>query len=128
MKKMRKILPLVLLAIASVFMLSSCDALLDGIFSNNTINVYANAIGYFPYGAVYITVSGPANVSTWAAYQGYDSGRTYWAYSFPKLSNGTYTVQAEFFANGYTHTAYSIPVNITVPYGHQHTVNVDIPF
>ena len=35
--KIRKILPLVLLALASVFLLSSCDALLDAIFSNNTI-------------------------------------------------------------------------------------------
>ena len=40
--KMRKILPLVLLAVGSVFLLSSCDAMLDAIFSNNTVNVYVS--------------------------------------------------------------------------------------
>ena len=44
--KIRKILPLVILALASVFLLSSCDALLDAIFSNDTITVYISA--YIP--------------------------------------------------------------------------------
>ncbi len=35
----RKLVLLVLLAVGATFLLSSCDALLDAIYANNTINV-----------------------------------------------------------------------------------------
>ena len=41
--KIRKILPVLLVAIASVVMLSSCDAILDVIFANNTVTFYVSA-------------------------------------------------------------------------------------
>ena len=40
--RIRKILPVLLLAVGSLFLLTSCDALLDAIFSNNTITVYVS--------------------------------------------------------------------------------------
>jgi hypothetical protein len=99
--KIRKILPLALLAIGSVFMLSSCDALLDAIFANNTVNVsvaaYIPTNGYFP-GTDYVTVDiiGPTSVSTTVGYSGSDFYYMYWDVTIPKLSDGTYTVQATY--------------------------------
>lgn len=37
--KMRKILPIVVLAVGALFLLSGCDAMLDAIFSNSQITV-----------------------------------------------------------------------------------------
>jgi hypothetical protein len=97
--KMRKILPLALLAIGSVFLLSSCDAMLDAIFANNTVNVYVSAYipnnGFFP-GTDYVTVNitGPSSVTTTAGYSGNDGYYMYWDVTIPKLADGTYSVQA----------------------------------
>jgi hypothetical protein len=43
--KMRKLLPLVLLAVGSLFLLTSCDALLDAIFPNSQIFVDVRVYG-----------------------------------------------------------------------------------
>ena len=43
--KMRKLLPLVLLAVGALFLLSSCDAMLDAIFPSNQIYVDVEVSG-----------------------------------------------------------------------------------
>lgn len=92
--KIRKILPLLLLAFGSVFLLSSCDALLDAIFSNNTISVYVSvyipSYGYSPYDTVSVSVSGEPLAT--AGYSGDDGLYMYWSVSVPKLSDGLYSV------------------------------------
>jgi len=97
--KIRKILPLVLLALCAVFLLSSCDAMLDFIFSNNTITVYVSAripwYGYFP-NSDYVTVdvAGPTSATATAGYPSNDGLYMYWSVTVPKLSDGNYTVTA----------------------------------
>ncbi|MGA2766427.1 MAG: hypothetical protein ABSG17_24035 [Spirochaetia bacterium] len=134
--KIRKLLPLVLLAIASVFLLSSCDALLDAIFANDTINVYVSAAiathGPYPsYDTVDITVTGPTSATATAAYTGSDGYYMYWSVAIPKLSDGNYTVQASFtYFNGAAYflapAQYAYP---TLPTGSgSHSVNVSFNF
>jgi hypothetical protein len=135
MKKMRKILPLVLLVIASVFMLSSCDALLDAIFANNTINVQVSAYipyyAFFPaYDTVTVYITGPTNVTVNASYTGNDGYYMYWYVSVPKLSNGTYNVYSlyshPFGNNTGSHLSLSYPVSL--PVGNSHTAYVGITY
>ena len=136
MKKMRKILPLVLLAIAAMFMLSSCDAMLDAIFANNTINVQVSAritqYGFFPsYDTVTVYITGPTNVTVNASYTGNDGYYMYWYVSVPKLNNGTYNVQAVYYHPPYllnygTYPSAFYPVSL--PVGSSHTAYVGIDF
>lgn len=153
--KIRKILPLLLLAIGSVFLLSSCDAMLDAIFSNNTINVNVSAsIASYNYLSSYLTDSvsveivGPTGVSTTAGYTGSDYYYLYWGNSIPKLSNGLYTVTVTYYhpygyqpagyssVYGYTviksgigvTTAYQITQTVSLPAGSSHSVNLDFNF
>jgi len=98
--KIRKILPLLLIVIASVFLLSSCQAILDAIFSNNTISVYVsenwNNSGYTS--SDYVALSIPeASVSTTVPYTGSNGTYTYWSLSVPKLSDGNYTVTVNYY-------------------------------
>jgi hypothetical protein len=130
MKKMRKILPLALLAVASVFMLSSCDALLDAIFANDTINVQVavpwTTYGYYPaYDSVTVNIIGPTNVTVTASYTGVNGNNMYWYVSVPKLTNGNYTVNATL--NIYLYgTEYSADYFVTLPTGNSHTAYVSI--
>ena len=100
--KIRKILPVLLVAIASVVMLSSCDAILDVIFSNNTVTVYATSYipthGYYPnYDVMTVTVTGPNTASGTAAYTGSDGLYMYWSLQIPKLTDGTYSVNVSYY-------------------------------
>ena len=135
--KIRKMLPLALLALCAVFLLSSCDAMLDAIFSNNTITVYVST-NMFPYGAYYssdsvtVTVSGPTFATATARHTGYSGWYDYWEVSVPKLSDGTYTVTvAGSFWNGSFWTSpLSNPTQyvITMPNAGSHSETLSFDF
>jgi hypothetical protein len=106
--KIRKTLPLVLLAVATLFLLTSCDALLDAIYPapSNTLNVYAEVWktggGVHPDWTVssttiYLYNGGGTLVSQQTVtVNWYDSNYAYFYASFPKLANGTYTLTASY--------------------------------
>jgi hypothetical protein len=136
--KIRKILPLVLLAVGSVFLLSSCDAILDAMFSNNTVNVYVSSriltYGYFPStDSVTAYISGPSAVTATAGYAGTDGYYMYWNISIPKLADGTYLVEVDYyhpfgnFASGIPYTK-SQPLYLPASSGSPHNVNVVFAF
>lgn len=141
--RIRKILPLALLAIGTTFALTSCDKLLDAIFPTNTIYVTVQApivkyTGYQVGGAVTVILTsyggttyqaGPAPYSYPDIY-----GNANYTFSFAKLPNDTYTLQAYYlgyyyngvatvYGYGPTQTAFYDPLNtytnaITMPYSH----------
>ena len=43
----KKLLPLILLAVGALFLLSSCDAILDAIYANNTLDVTVDVFSAF---------------------------------------------------------------------------------
>jgi len=97
--RIRKILPLVLLAVGTLFMLTSCDKLLDFIFASNTINVDAQVVtGVYPRwqnSSVSATLAGTGtSYSAGPTYASYpdSAGYAHYTFSFPKLSNDTYTL------------------------------------
>jgi hypothetical protein len=100
--RIRKILPLALLAVAMLFMLTSCDKLLDWIFPSNTINVTVQAFAprYFTYPAsvVTVTINGPGGVLQSSEVSTYLDGAGFvdYTFSFPRLVNGTYSVSASY--------------------------------
>ena len=119
--KMRKILPLVILAVGALFLLSGCDQLLDAIFQNNQIYVDVRVSGSGPFASDY------DKTSTF----GYNSGRvivylqdsrghitsasTYWTsldnfsvhygINFTGLKDDTFLVYADY-------TSYYTPLNV----------------
>lgn len=99
--KTRKILPLVILALASVFLLSSCDALLDAIFANDTLTVYVKTAWVYGYStADFVTVqsnTGPSAFGPTAVpFQQFDGYYSYWQVTIPGLSDGTYQIQVHY--------------------------------
>ncbi len=74
--KIKKLLPLVLLAVAAVLMLSSCDAMLDAIFPTNQIivDVAVDALTHTDYASSPVTVvlSGPSPATASKHFDGYD--------------------------------------------------------
>jgi hypothetical protein len=112
--KMRKLLPLVLLAIGAIFLLSSCDALLDAIYPNNslTIDVAVSTAhvdwavpGSYAFIDVYDSAGNLATLS--APFSSYDLNYAYTSVNFPKLKNDTYTVYAFYHSvySGYNYGA-----------------------
>lgn len=142
--KIRKILLLVLLAAGSVFLLSSCDALLDAIFANNTVTVYVSA--YIPTWCIYsypfylltsstdkvpVTINGPKNVSTYASYSGNDGSYMYWTLVVPQLSDGLYSVNVQYLHPFGLNAPYTSPVQtqfVTLPSGEGNNVNLSFGF
>jgi len=146
---------LLLLAICSVFLLSSCDALLDAIFSNNTINVNVSASIYnynflnsYQSDSVSVAIVGPTGASATASYSGADYDYLYWGVSVPKLADGLYTVTVTYYhpygyqpagyssVYGYTvfkggsgvTTYYQITQAVSLPAGSSHNVSMDFNF
>jgi hypothetical protein len=131
--KIRKILPLLLLAIGSVFMLSSCDAMLDAIFSNNTIGVeVAVSVGtyrYYPgFDQVSVSVVGPTLASANASYIGNDGSYMYWTVTLPKLSNGTYTVTIGYYSFYYGASQPSQFQYVSLPSGSSHSASLNFVY
>jgi hypothetical protein len=111
--RIRKILPLALLAVGMLFMLTSCDKLLDFIFSSNTINVtveaYAPKYYYGTQGTITLTLydsSGNPTVAGPVASSNNDGYWVFYNFSFPKLANGTYQMTASY--SGYLNGSYLI--------------------
>lgn len=144
--KIRRIVLLVLLAAGSVFLLSSCDAMLDAIFSNDTITVYVSA--YIPGwgtpvvghpGAYYLTsdtdtmsvsIVGPKNATATANYTGNDGYYMYWSVAVPQLSDGTYSVQVTYVHPlGQNFGSWpSVIQVVSLPAGSSHSVNLSFGF
>jgi hypothetical protein len=104
--KMRKILPLVILAAVAVFSLTSCDALLDAIFQKNqiTVDVQINTLTHtwFSYESVTVTLIDTNTGETWVDSQGWGSYNgishvaDYYFSSFRNLPNDTFQVYASY--------------------------------
>ena len=130
--RIRKILPLALLAIGTLFALTSCDKLLDAIFASNTINVtvkvaWSDHLSYASGGYVGVVVTGSdSSVYSATAYSTFVDGSGYvnYGFSFPKLGDATYGIATTYYgpATGTTYTnAFYDPTNyygtsITLPY------------
>jgi hypothetical protein len=97
--KNKKLLPLVLLAMAAVLMLSSCDAMLDAIFPSNQIfvdvAVFIPSHADYPFSTVTVILSGAASANGTASWDGYDShGYAHYYFNFTDLKDGAYVIDA----------------------------------
>jgi hypothetical protein len=97
------------------------------------VSAYIPTYGYFPgtdYVTVYLTpISGTTSVTTTAAYAGNDGYYMYWTVSIPKVSNGTYDVQANYIHPvGPGGGGSSKITTISASSGSGHTVNVSFSF
>jgi len=108
--KMRKILPLVILAVGALFLLSGCDAMLDAIFQNNQMTVEVSVWnGTYPVdwsqtyyygrtsGIVTVYLTNTSTGSTTTANIGWtsaDGAYVYYQADFTDLKNDTYLVTA----------------------------------
>lgn len=102
--KMRKLVPLVLLAVGSLFLLTSCDALLDAIFPSNVINldvaVVATTHADFTLSNAFVNVQivGPGVAdSVNASWSSYDGSYVHYYFTFIKLKNDAFTVYATYY-------------------------------
>jgi hypothetical protein len=141
----KKILPFVLLAIGALFLLSSCDAILDALYANNTINVTAYVLiggrylgAQSPDSTVTVTLGGASGATVSAEYSG--NSYPYAMYVLPsvtKLPNGNYNISSYFYdaVTGRTHaTNYFYDLNgnqytsVSMPYGGSTTGSFDVYF
>jgi hypothetical protein len=118
--RVKKLLPLILLTVGALFLLSSCDAILNALYANNTINVTLTVstgdVGVFsPKSYVNVVISG-ATGGTQTSYYSYTSVYNYYdTLSFSRLPNGNYTVTAYYFGYGLgTWDEYPPPVLIAI--------------
>ena len=144
--RVKKLLPLILLAVGALFLLSSCDAILDALYANNTINVAVtvyNSVhspGYAsPYSSVSVTLGG-ASGGTQSAYLDTYVPGSYGLYVLPpfkKLPNGSYTITTTYYdgslAMGWQTVSFYDPGNnyttsLSLPYGGSTTANVNVVF
>jgi hypothetical protein len=103
--KLKKILPLVLIVAGAMFMLSSCDAMLDAIYPSNQILLDVTVLKSFnpDYydGRAFVSaqIVGTTGVAASASefYNAWDGVNPHYIYKFYKLSNDTYQVNAQYF-------------------------------
>ena len=146
--RVKKLLPLILIAVGALFLLSSCDALLDAIYASNTIDVNVRVYlsgsspGYnSPYSSVTVTIGGASGATVSTSPTDYVLGGSPYAdYILPsvkKLPNGTYTITTTYYdgASGVTWqtTSFVDPSGYTVgsiamPYGGSNTATVSVTF
>jgi hypothetical protein len=116
--KIRRILPVVILAVGSLFLLSGCDALLDAIFQNNQILVDVRIYGgRFPldwseaynYGlnsglvTLYLTDTNTGVTTTTSGYwSSADIYYVHYAFNFTGLKNDVYEITA-YYTSYYDH-------------------------
>jgi hypothetical protein len=137
--KTRKILPLVLLAVGSLFILSGCDAILDAIFASNQIQVQVTA--YKNTGLDFLAdwtfqrsstvtltlqdLTGNTQTSTISSWDGIDSNYLYFNFAFTSLKDHTYAITAVYYSptSGFTHSQttffdpHNVPMmSISMPY------------
>ena len=132
--KMRKILPLVILAVGALFLLSGCDALLDAIFAKNQISVdvqVSNAYyndWYYGAGSVtlnFYDLSTGSTTTVVSGRTGYDYTSSHFVFTFTKLEADTFAITA-FYNSAY----YADPASNNVfydPSGAGHT-SIAMPF
>ncbi len=126
--KIRKILPLVVLAVTAFLLLSGCDAMLDAIFSKDQISVDVAvytpshsdyAVGGYVLVQIWNTSGTPSMISQDTKY--WDAWSNYYAhyyFNYANLKDGTYTVYAYYYpVVGPTYGAVYSPVQTaTMPY------------
>ncbi|MGA2641114.1 MAG: hypothetical protein ABSG21_09445 [Spirochaetia bacterium] len=103
--KTRKLLPLVLLAVGALFLLSSCDAILDAIFQNNQIKVdvwvyYLDHPDYNSGGTVTVVLTDNSAFSQMiatSAWQYFDGYYVHYYLNFPKLKNDNFSITSAYF-------------------------------
>lgn len=133
--KMRKILPLVILAVGALFLLSGCDALLDAIFQNNqiTVDVWVStsahpdwAIGGYVATTVLDLNDGTSYVAS-SYWQSFDGTYAHYQLPFSKLKNDQFSITSRYWNylglnTTTTNTIYDtsgyfvIGTSITMPY------------
>ena len=110
--KIKKLLPLVLLAVTAVLMLSSCDAMLDAIFPTNQISVdvmvirlnYPNDWYYGYPSTVTLTlfdntaVTYSTQVGSWTDI---DSNFVHYVFTFTNLKDHNYSMTAAYHSYSY---------------------------
>ena len=125
--KIRKLIPLAILAVVAVVALSSCDAMLDAIFSKNQITVDVQvATSSYPvnydyyngYGA-YVTAtitdsSGKTASQNTYYYSSANSSTIDYNFTFPNLSDGTYTISSTYYSYYNGGTYYSASTSTSV--------------
>ena len=128
--KMRKILPLVILAVGALFVLSGCDAMLDAIFDNSQLFVsvrVSNTFAPLDYAATYTygtnagrvqvkltdlsTLETTSATTYWTSISG---GYVYYDINFTGLKGDSYQVDVKYAdtydGSGITSTTYGAPV------------------
>jgi len=102
--KMRKLLPVLILAVGSIFLLSSCDAMLDAIFASNQISVEAlvNPATHPDYAAggyvsitLYDNTTGATKTTTatWGSFDGW----VHYYVSFTKLKDDNFSLTTSYY-------------------------------
>jgi hypothetical protein len=130
--KVRKILPLLILAVGAVALLSSCNVLLDAIYPPNAISldVAVNVSNHTDY--LISSVNAQLHDNSYSnllvssvnaaspRYEGWSrSGYVHYYFTFARLNNDTYTVTAAYNSSAGTATPATnyIPTNnFTFPY------------
>lgn len=132
----KKLLPLILLAVGALFLLSSCDAILDAIYANNTLDVtvdvshfdtgYANPSSY-----VEVTLTGASGASSTAnANTIYTGNYSTFDVPFSKLPNGNYTITVTYYGYSYPYYYPFGPqsYSISFPYNGSNTAAITFSF
>jgi len=133
--RVKKLLPLILLAVGAVFLLSSCDAILDAIYANNTVNVtvdvsssnigYANTKSY-----VWVGLSGASTATQTVGASTINIGLDSLFYpTFNKQPNGNYTITVYYYgyAGGGTYVQYG-PETYSFSFPNNGTNFIDVTF
>lgn len=134
--RVKNVLPLILLAVGALFLLSSCDQILDAIYANNTINVtvnvssldtgYANTSSY-----IQVVLSGATGATATAgANTIYPGSYSVFSLPFNRLPNGDYTITAYYY--GYHASTYyqygPQSLSLSMPYNGSTTASVTFSF
>jgi len=139
--RVKKLLPLILLAVGAVFLLSSCDAILDAIYANNTINVTVEIPNAYPgynnpYSYVTVTLGGASGATESVSVTNPGLLASYGYYYLPsmkKLPNGNYSITTQYYdaSNGNTYQVSdfydpgnNLVTSMSLPYGGSNTANV----
>jgi hypothetical protein len=136
--KMRKLIPLAILAVVALVGLSSCDALLDGIFAQNQITVDVQVPQYtvpfyydwyYGYGSyVKVTLTDSANKQSFQEtyyYSSADGSYVHFPLTFTNLADGTYSIETEYYSY-YYYSYYYNSAYVTVPNAGEKNVTVNV--
>jgi hypothetical protein len=134
--RLKKLLPLILLAVGTLFLLSSCDAILNALYANNTIiPTVAVSIAHidFSIASVQVNLGGASGGVSSAYFSGTTSGgyAYYYCPSLTRLPNGTYTITTSYYGTSHTYLTNSFQdpsgatvTSITMPYDGSTSANV----